>query len=67
MQTAFLLNKSISLQRLIKKKEKIEHEIYLMEFIDRWRPEQKSELEQYEMELKNVNYQIAQLTNKENP
>ena len=49
------------LEKLLERKKKLEHEIYLMEFIDIMRPEQKRELEQYESELRNVEYQISQI------
>lgn len=54
------------LEELLKRKKKLDHEIYLMSFLERWRPEQRRELEQYQIELKNVEYQITQLTKKEN-
>lgn len=53
------------LEELLERKKKLEHEIFLMGFLEKWRPEQKRELEQYQTELKNVEYQIEQLTKKD--
>lgn len=53
------------LEKLQERKKQLEHEIWLMNFLDRWRPEQYRELDQYKSELRNVEYQIQQLTKKE--
>lgn len=54
------------LDELLARRNKLEHEIWLMGFIDRWRPEQRKELADYKNELKEVEIKINEIENKEN-
>ena len=53
------------LDELLERKNKLEHEIWLMNFIDKWRPEQRKELDDYQIELREVESEINELTKKE--